>query len=206
MHLTEALLAEGLAWLKEADADLRRLIECDGVPPRWERPPGFATLVLIILEQQVSLASARAAFDRLVKALPQLDPAGFLTLDDQQLKEIGFSRQKARYVRGLSLSIQDGTLILDAMQEMEDRQVRAELMQITGIGKWTADVYLLMALQRPDIWPAGDLALIKAIMHVKNLSFRPDTATCEKIAEQWKPWRSIAARVLWNHYLRHMKR
>ncbi len=206
MQLTTALLKEGVVWLGDADPDLGRLIERDGVPPMWDRPPGFATLVLIILEQQVSLASARAAFDRLLEALPELHPEEFLTLDDQRLKAIGFSRQKARYVRGLSHNILDGKLTFDAMHKMEDSEVRAELMQITGIGKWTADVYLLMALQRPDVWPAGDLALVKAIRHVKGLVTNPDAVACEGIAKQWKPWRSVAARILWNHYILHLSR
>lgn len=187
------------------DADLNRLVERDGIPPMWRRKPGFGTLVHIILEQQVSLASAQAAFDRLNAAIT-LSPDTFLTLDDAALKTIGFSRQKTRYVRGLSESLLDGTLSLEALKLQDDDAVRESLTQLKGIGRWTADIYLLMALGRLDVWPGGDLALVKSLRHVKQL---PATATAEDlalIAKTWQPWRSVAACILWNHYLIHMNR
>lgn len=191
--------------LTKRDADLKRLVDRDGQPPMWRRKPGFETLVHIILEQQVSLASAQAAFDRLNAAVV-LSPQTFLTLGDDELKAIGFSRQKARYVRGLSESLLDGTLSLDALFLLDDDAVRANLTQLKGVGRWTADIYLLMALGRLDVWPGGDLALVKSIRHVKKL---PATTTVDQltvIANTWQPWRSVAACILWNHYLIHMNR
>lgn len=204
--INEVHLAEGVSSLTALDKDLKELVEKDGMPPLWNREPGFMTLVHIILEQQVSLASAQAAFDRLVDVLDKPDPEQFLTLDDATLLKVGFSRQKTRYVRCLAELLTDGTLLLASLAEMDDNSARSELMQVTGIGAWTADIYLMMALGRTDIWPVGDLALIKSIMHVKRLSSKPEPETMTTIAESWRPWRSIAARVLWNHYLIHLNR
>jgi DNA-3-methyladenine glycosylase II len=167
----------------------------------WNREPGFATLLQIILEQQVSLASARAAFLRLLSAVPHLSAAEFLKLDDQRLKQIGFSRQKIRYARILAQKVLTEQIQLGELSSLSDDEVRTELQKITGIGRWTADIYLLMALRRPDIWPAGDLALIRAAQEVKKLESRPSTEEFAKLGEKWKPWRAVAARILWHHYL-----
>lgn len=190
----------------ELDKDLKRMVDLDGVPPLWNRVPGFMTLVHIILEQQVSLASAQAAFDRLIDVLPKAEPQSFLSLDDATLLKVGFSRQKTRYVRCLAELLMDGTLSLASLKEMDDDAARSELMQVTGIGLWTADIYLLMALGRADIWPVGDLALIKSIMHIKGFSSKPEPEVMAEITNSWRPWRSIAARILWNHYLIHLYR
>lgn len=187
------------------DADLRRLLEADGLPGLWQREPGFATLVLIILEQQVSLASARAAFNRLLDAVDDLSPKQFLKLNDQVLRRIGFSRQKTMYVRLLAQQVQSGALDLERLAEAPDEAARSQLTQVKGIGFWTADIYLMMALGRRDIWPSGDLALAKAIQSVKQLAEVPSRETQEKIAETWRPWRSVAARMLWHHYLIHIR-
>lgn len=195
-----------IAALVARDADLEKLVARDGEPPMWRRKPGFATLVHIILEQQVSLASAQAAFDRLNAAVPALSPAALLKLGDAELKEIGFSRQKTRYVRGLSESLLRGTLSLDALYLLDDDAVRANLTQLKGIGRWTADIYLLMALGRLDVWPGGDLALIKSIRQVKQLPATVTANDLSLIASKWQPWRSVAACILWNHYLIHMPR
>jgi DNA-3-methyladenine glycosylase II len=167
----------------------------------WKREPGFQTLVQIILEQQVSLASARAAFDRLLQAVPDLNPAEFLKLDDETLRECGFSRQKTRYCRNLAAAIKEGSLHLDGLETMDDDGARAELLKITGIGRWTADIYLLMALRRPDVWPMGDLALIVSVQRVKGLEEKPSSQVIEALSENWKPWRAVAARICWHHYL-----
>lgn len=187
------------------DTDLGRLLESNGIPDLWLREPGFATLVLIILEQQVSLASARATFERLLNSLDDLRPDLFLTLNDQTLRGIGFSRQKTAYVRALAQQLQSGSLDLEALEEEADEAIRTKLMQVKGIGAWTADIYLMMALGRPDIWPVGDLALAKAIQSVRQLAVLPSRETQIAIAEAWKPWRSVAARMLWHHYLIHIR-
>lgn len=185
------------------DPDLRRIRDTLGVPPLWDRRPGFGTLVFIILEQQVSLASARAAFERLTAARSPLTPGSFLELDADTLKQIGFSRQKTRYARALATSIVDGTLDLDALHALEDDSVREELTKLPGIGPWTADIYMVMALLRPDVWPRGDLALAKAVQAVKGLKALPSAKEQERLAQSWKPWRAVAARLFWSHYLHH---
>jgi DNA-3-methyladenine glycosylase II len=155
----------------------------------------------MILEQQVSLASARAAFDRLNEAVDPLTPPAFLRLTAPRLKRIGFSRQKTRYARELARALVRGTLDLDALARMDDDGVREALTRIPGIGRWTSDVYLLMALRRPDVWPSGDLALAVAAQDVKRLPGRPSPRELEELAEPWRPWRAVAARLLWCHYL-----
>jgi DNA-3-methyladenine glycosylase II len=167
----------------------------------WNRRPGFSTLLHIILEQQVSLASARAAFDRLRAAASPLTPARFLEFDDAQLKAIGFSRQKTAYGRHLAQSMMDGHFKLAALKKMDDATAREELLKLKGVGPWTADIYLLMALRRPDVWPSGDLALAVAVQRVNRLQLRPTLDEMEEIGAGWRPWRAVAARVLWHYYL-----
>jgi DNA-3-methyladenine glycosylase II len=199
--LTTQTLASAASELAAADPDLRAVLDRLGPPPLWDREPGFATLVHIILEQQVSLASAKAAFEKLTAAVSPLDPASFLTLDDADLKAIGFSGQKGRYCRILARAVLDGSLDLGAMTQLDNDKVRGELTAITGIGPWTADIYLLMVLCRPDIWPKGDLALVAAAKDLKGLDSTPSPAEFQALGEPWRPWRSVAARMLWNHYL-----
>jgi DNA-3-methyladenine glycosylase II len=157
--------------------------------------------VHIILEQQVSLASARAAFDRLRARLGEVVPGLFLTLSDEELLAAGFSRQKAGYCRGLARALLAGELDLDALEQLEDDAVRRALLRVRGIGPWTAEIYLLMVLLRPDAWPKGDLALAQAAKDLFNLNIRPGPEELERLAETWRPYRAAAARLLWNHYL-----
>jgi DNA-3-methyladenine glycosylase II len=167
----------------------------------WARQPGFPTLVHIILEQQVSLASAQAAFDRLRAAIAPITPRRLLGLDDTSLKSIGFSWQKSAYARHLALAILERRFDPKALIDMDDSTARAALTQLKGIGVWTADIYLLMALRRPDVWPRGDLALAVAAHQVKHLSARPTHDELSEVSEAWRPWRSVAARLLWHYYL-----
>jgi DNA-3-methyladenine glycosylase II len=199
--LTERTFQGALAILRDRDPDLETVLATHGPPPMWTRKPGFPTLVHVILEQQVSLASAKAAFDRLGQAVPELTPAEFLKLDSNELKRIGFSRQKNRYCRGVAGALVDGSLRLERLARMNDQRAKAELLQITGIGRWTADIYLLMALRRPDVWPCGDLALARAAQQIKRLETRPSEAELEALGRPWKPWRAVAARILWHQYL-----
>jgi DNA-3-methyladenine glycosylase II len=199
--LTETTLAQGLQYLSARDSDLAQIVRDLGAPPMWSREPGFPTLVHIILEQQVSLASARAAFNRLVAATAPLTPERFLKLDDAALKSIGFSRQKTAYARRLAESILEGRLDLDGLNTLDDTAARSALLQLKGIGPWTADIYLLMALRRPDIWPSGDMALATAVQRVKRLPDRPSAEQLQAIGQAWQPWRAVAARVLWHYYL-----
>ena len=149
----------------------------------------------------MSLASAKAAFSRLVAATDPLTPDAFLRLTDAELLAIGFSRQKARYGRALASSLHDGSLDLDALVNLPDDQVRLALEAIPGIGPWTSTIYLLMVLGRPDVWPAGDIALATSVSEVKGLPARPGPDALASIGEAWRPWRSVAARLFWHDYL-----
>ena len=201
--LTKANIEMGLHFLADCDPDLARLFRRNGIPPLWSRRPGFATLVQIVLEQQVSLASARAVFARLKDAVPALTPEAFLDLGEE-LKGLGFSRQKTRYCRALAESILTGALDLKALGRLDDEAVREHLIQVKGIGRWTAEIYLLMALCRSDAWPTGDLAIVKAVQHIKGLADAPSGDELMRIGESWRPWRAVAARLLWQHYLAGM--
>lgn len=197
----ELTLPHALTALAATDADLADILALYGPPPLWAREPGFPTLIHIILEQQVSLASARAAFDRLLDVAAPLTPERFLFVDDATLRAIGFSRQKSGYARHLARVILEGKLDVDNMINQDDLTVRRSLLALKGIGPWTADIYLLMALRRPDIWPTGDLALQVAMQQVKQLPQRPTPTQMGELGEPWRPWRAVAARLLWHHYL-----
>ncbi|MEX1170317.1 MAG: DNA-3-methyladenine glycosylase 2 family protein [Chloroflexota bacterium] len=199
--LTNAGLAAAVEALAERDPDLAGIVARHGPPPLWDREPGFPTLLHIILEQQVSLASAQAAFDRLCAATNPLSPTRFLELTDAELLAIGFSRQKARYGRTLAEAIGAGTLDLAALHDLEDEAVHETLQRVPGIGPWTSTIYLLMVLLRPDLWPAGDIALAAAVGEVKGLGRRPGAAEMAELGEAWRPWRSVAARLFWHDYL-----
>jgi DNA-3-methyladenine glycosylase II len=199
--LNEDGLSRAVRILARRDPDLRGVVKKFGAPPLWARESGFSTLLHIILEQQVSLASARAAHNKLLEVASPLTPQQFLRLDDATLKTVGFSRQKTAYGRNLAQSMVEGFLNLDALSLMDDAAVRAELIKIKGIGRWTADIYLLMVLRRPDIWPTGDLALAVAAQKVKRLRTRPTPDELEKMSTAWSPWRAVAARILWHYYL-----
>lgn len=199
--LTDASLARALAELSARDMRLAGIVVRFGPPPLWPREPGFPTLLHIILEQQVSLASAQAAFDKLQAVAAPLTPERFLALDDVTLKAVGFSRQKARYGRDLAEAIRSGRLDLPGLAALADDDVRTALIQIKGIGPWTADIYLLLALRRPDAWPSGDLALAVAARSVLGLAAVPKSDELAALGEPWRPWRAVAARVLWHFYL-----
>ncbi len=200
-YLCDDMLARGVDVLCKRDGVMAEITGSCGPPPMWGRDADFSTLIRIILEQQVSLASAKAAFERLIDAVNPLTPELFLRLDDATLKTIGFSRQKMGYGRNLSRAIVEGRLDIVALGAMDDARVRAELTTIKGIGDWTADIFLLMALRRPDVWPKGDLALAVAIQHLKKLEYRPTYREIEAMSVSWKPWRAVAARLLWHYYL-----
>ena len=199
--LTNVSYTEAVAELSARDPALGDVVETWGVPPRWKRPQGFPTLVLLILEQQVSLASAKATFARLEDRAGAVEPDAILALGEERMKEAGLSRQKARYVHGLAEAVAGGTLDFRKLGRADDEAVRAALIPIKGIGDWTVDIYLLSALQRPDVWPARDLALQEAARAMRGLDARPDEAAMKEIGEAWRPWRSVAARILWHRYL-----
>ena len=172
-----------------------------GVPERWSRPPGFPSLVLLILEQQVSLASAAAAYDRVRARAGAMTPAALLATTSEQLREDGVSRQKDRYLRALATAVDSGDLDLDGLPELPDEVVIEGLTALPGIGPWTAQAYLLACLDRPDVWPVGDRALQVAVAERLGLADVPTGRELEALGEQWRPHRSTAARLLWHGYL-----
>lgn len=205
LRLTRASLLPALEAVA-SDPPLRRVVDRHGPPPLWARPPGFATLVQIVLEQQVSLSSGRAAFARLARAAGAVTPERVADLSVASLRGAGLTRQKAEYVSLLSRAVAGGTFDPSRLARLADDDARAALVAHKGIGPWTADIYLLMALRRADAWPSGDLALRIAAKEVLRLRTVPDAEALERIGERWRPWRAVAARVLWQHYLKTERR
>jgi DNA-3-methyladenine glycosylase II len=199
--LTEENMAHGLQFLSERDLDLAHVLKNYGSPPMWTRRPGFPTLVHIILEQQVSLASAKATYQRVLATITPLTPDRFLALEDTALKTIGFSRQKLATCQRLAEAIVERRLDLSALGMLDDFAVRSELTKIKGIGRWTADIYLLLALSRADTWPSGDLGLALAVQEVKGLTARPTPNELDALSMIWQPWRAVATRLFWHYYL-----
>ncbi len=199
--LSPEAMASAVRELVAADEDLHRVVERVGPPPMWARRPGFATLVRIILEQQVSLASADATYRRLQRRLGRVTAARVASVSVVMLQRQGVTRQKAEYIRHVAGLVVAEKLNLEALTEANDATVYRTLVAIRGIGPWTADIYLLMALRRSDVWPRGDLALRSAAQGVKRLRSLPSDTRLQRIAAAWRPWRSVAARILWHHYL-----
>lgn len=199
--LTEESYRLAISKLIERDPGLAEVVAKWGVPPFWTHPPGFPGITLAILAQQVSIESAKAAFRKLENAISTVTPDAFLALNADTLREIGFSRQKASYVRKIAEDIVAGKIDFEALQGAGDHEARTRLMQIRGVGLWTADTYLLFSLRRPDVWPSADLALERAVAELRGLPSRVRTEEVDRIAAAWKPLRAVAARILWCQYL-----
>jgi DNA-3-methyladenine glycosylase II len=191
------LIAENLA---RKESLFRIILSKHGPPPLWAREPGFATLLQIILEQQVSLASARACFDKLCRRVGRLAPESLLASSDAELKADGFSRQKTAYARHLADAMLEKRIDLAVLGSLSDSDAKTQLKQLKGVGEWTSDIYLLMALLRPDVMPRGDIALHTA-WHKLSGEPRPAADQFLRTAEKWRPYRSVAARLLWHFYL-----
>jgi len=201
-RLTGDHLRTASADLATRDPLLASLVRRHGTPPLWSRRPGFTTLLRIILEQQVSLRSARAIHGRLKRRLGPLTAQRVAAAGETRLRALGLTRQKASYAASAARAIVSGRFDLAGVGRLSDDDARARLMTLRGVGPWTADIYLLMALRRPDVWPAGDLALRAALVRLGRL--RPDAdpdAGMQAIAGAWRPWRAVAARLLWVEYL-----
>ncbi len=200
--LDRAMLLRGVRDLSARDPVLADIFARLGPPPLWGRRPGFATLVRIVLEQQVSLASAAALYAKLQRRLAgTVTPEGVRSIGVRGLKTLGFTRQKARYVHGLATSIVGDEFSLSRIARLTDEAAIAALDAAPGVGPWTAGIYMLMALRRPDIWPPGDLGLHKSIAETHGLVRIPSSAEASEFALRWRPWRAVAARLLWHSYL-----
>ena len=198
-------LAKAIGALCRQDKDLARIFAEAGTPPPRSRPAGFASLVDIVLAQQVSTASYRAIAARLLAAVGSVTPESLLALAETDFAAIGFSRQKVIYARGLAEAAGEGRLDFLRLAGLPDDEAVLELMQLKGIGRWTAEIYLMFCLGRPDVLPAGDLALREAAGLAKRKRKRPEEAQLRRMGEAWRPWRSVAARLLW-HYYAHTRR
>lgn len=199
MRLTSETLAAAAKSLAARDRHLASIYQIHGTPPMWARRPGFSTLLRIVLEQQVSLVSARAMFARLQSNIDPFTPEAFIESGEAYLRSLGVTRQKAHYCVQVAQAFTNGHL--DKIVRMNDEDAHAALVSIKGVGPWTANIYLLMALRRPDIWPDGDVALATAVGKLRKMSPRPAFTELAQIAESWRPYRSVAARMLWQYYL-----
>lgn len=187
--------------LAKNDRDLKKIIKQHGYPPMWTRPATFQTLILFILEQQVSLASAYAAFKKLKEKVGFVTPAKILSLTDEELRSCYFSRQKIVYARELAKAVQSKQLRLKKLTSAHEDEIRIELKKIKGIGDWTVDVYLMHALQRADLFPLGDIALVNSLKEIKQLHPQTTKEKMLKISEPWRPYRTIASMILWHAYI-----
>jgi DNA-3-methyladenine glycosylase II len=187
--------------LAAADSDLAAIINTYGYPPMWSRPNSFDTLVHIILEQQVSLASALSALNKLKERLQELTPARVLLLTEEEMRACYVSRQKSSYIKFLAEALLSGHIKLDELQHLSNDKIRDQLITLKGIGHWTIDVYLMFVLQRADIFPVGDLAAVNAMKKVKGLPVSTTKEELVLIAEQWAPYRTVATMLLWHWYL-----
>ncbi len=187
--------------LASKDKDLQLVIETYGYPPMWTRPNSFETFVHIILEQQVSLASALAALTKLRVHTKHVTPENVLLLTDEEMKACYFSKQKMGYARGLASAIVKKDLDLDELVKLPNDTIRKELKKLKGIGNWTVDVYLMFVLQRADIFPIGDLAAVNALKKLKKFSTEISAEKIHEVTATWKPYRTVAAMILWHYYL-----
>lgn len=188
-------------FLANCDQDLKSIIENHGYPPMWNRENTFETLVHIILEQQVSLASALAALHKLKEKITEITPEKILSLTDAEMRECYVSRQKNTYIKSLANSILERKINLEKFKKMSDEKIRETLIGLKGIGNWTIDIYLMLALQRTDIFPIGDLAAVNALKKIKRLPPKISREEIITISEEWKPLRSVATMLLWHYYL-----
>lgn len=199
---SEAALREGLEQLAHLDSDLGAAYRDFGAPPLRAEQPGYRALLRIIVGQQVSVASASAIWGRLREAcgdpFGEIQPEAFLALDEEAMKAVGLSRQKIAYGRAIAEDLVSGRVDLETLAGLDDEAAIAELRRLKGIGRWSAEVYLLFSLGRPDVFPADDLGLMIGVQKLKRLAERPDARTLRDLVAPWRPWRAVAARLIWH--------
>lgn len=198
--MTPDFIRESLDALCKRDADIAKALGLVGYPEPRNREPGFGALLNIVAAQQVSTASASAIRARLLAAVDPLTPENFLTASDETLRAVGFSRRKVEYGRGIAEAMRSGLLDAERLAAASDDEVVAALTALRGLGRWSAEIYMLFSLRRPDVWPAEDLAIQEALRRLKGLELRPARAASEIIVESWRPWRGVAALFLWHYY------
>lgn len=198
--MTPSTIRRALDELGKRDADLAEAVALVGYPEPRVREPGFATLLGIIVGQQVSASAAAAIRGRLIEAVAPLTPENFLSADDGTLRGVGLSRRKVEYGPGLAADMLSGSLDAGHLTGLADEAVIEAITAVRGLGRWSADIYMLFALGRHDVWPAEDLAVAEALKRLKGLEERPNRARSEAIIEHWRPWRGIGALFLWHYY------
>jgi DNA-3-methyladenine glycosylase II len=196
-------MQQAINYLSEKDVFFKNIIAQYGFPTIPSRPQGFDTLVLLILEQQVSIDSAKAAYQKLKSRIPDFQPKNLLDLPDEYYRSCGISRQKTSYIKCLSTAILNKKIVLESLPNKSAIQVREELIKIKGIGNWTIDVYLMFSLQAPDILPLGDIAVVNTIKELLGIH---DKSEMEIYTQKWAPYRSFASFLLWHHYLQKRNR
>jgi DNA-3-methyladenine glycosylase II len=199
--LDEPALARAVRTLARAEPRFAHIVKRHGTPPLWPREPGFQTLVLLMLEQQVSLAQGRAMYARIASATGGVTPANVAMLGESGLRSLGVTRQKSAYLTALALRLERNEFDLEAVATLSDADAGAALDALHGVGPWTAQCYLLFALRRSDVFPAADLALLEAVRGLWRLRARPSPDALSRRAQAWRPHRAVAARLLWHHYL-----
>ena len=199
--MDERALARAVRTLARDEPRFAHIVKRHGPPPLWPREPGFETLVLLMLEQQVSLAQARAMYARIATATGSVTPANIATLGEAGLRALGVTRQKSAYLAALATQLDQKALDLDALALLSDVDAAAALDALHGVGPWTAQCYLLFALRRSDVFPTADLALLEAVRELWKLRERPSPEALARRARAWSPHRAAAARLLWHHYL-----
>lgn len=192
-------------WCIQIEPKLKQVIIEYGYPPLWYRQPNFATLILTILEQQVSLASAKSAFNKLVEKIKTVTPENLFQLTDDELRACYFSRQKIIYSKNLASEIISGKLNLNELNNHNEQQIRSRLIQLKGIGNWTIDMYLLMSLHFADIFPPGDLATIKAVYELELVTSSSSKEEIVNFMKKFSPYQSVATYILWHSYIERRK-
>ncbi|MGL2992512.1 DNA-3-methyladenine glycosylase family protein [Flavobacterium sp. TSSA_36] len=191
-------MQEPFARLLSQEPVFKTIVENYGLPIIPQRPEGFETLVLLILEQQVSIDSAKATFLKLKSAVGAIHPEKLLQLTDEQIRTFGVSRQKTTYIKALASAIHSKELVLEELSSLSAEVVRERLIQIKGIGNWTIDIYLMFSLEAPDLFPLGDIAVVNTMKELFGLEEKHEM---ELLAQSWSPYRSFATYLLWHHYL-----
>lgn len=202
-RLTDQHVLEGMTALGAIDPRFAAGLATYGPPPLRSAAEGYAALLRAIVGQQVSVYAARSIWDRVAALVNPMTPERLLTFSDEQLRACGLSNNKVKFARSLALDTAERRIVFEALPELDDEAVIAMLTQAKGIGRWTAEIYMMFALGRPDVMPANDLGIIVAAQHFFGLRRRPDPARLLKMAEAWRPWRTVASLFLW-HYRHNM--
>ena len=198
--MNEEIIKQGLDAIATNDKDVAKALEQLGYPPPRLRPPGFETFFSIVISQQLSTQSAAAIMGRARELLPELNAKTVLGLADGELRNIGLSRQKVSYVEGLSQAVIAGKFKPENLQQMDDNSAIKEIIALKGFGPWSAEIYLMFSLQRQDIFPSGDLALLVSLQKLKGLKAKPAPEEAKKIIAHWSPWRTVGSLFLWHYY------